>query len=118
MDNMAKTEWKRIRDIIDLNSFNEKDLKALEAYCQAYAKWKRCETILMKEGYTFTTPKGYVQQRPEVSISRDALTSMQAIAKELGFTPASRIRMQKNASEGSSGSSAQGYDQELEDMIN
>lgn len=118
MDNMAKTEWKRVRNIIDTDSFNEKDLKSLEAYCQAYAKWKRCETILMKEGYTFTTPNGYVQQRPEVSISKDALVSMQTIAKELGFTPASRIRMQKNAGEGNGNNSAgQVYDQELEDMI-
>lgn len=116
LDNMAKTEWKRVRELLDHDRFNELDLKALEAYCQAYSKWKRCEIILMKEGYTFKTPKGYVQQRPEVSISRDAFTSMQSIAKELGFTPASRIRMAKNSSEGGSSGSA-GYDQEMENMI-
>lgn len=117
LDNMAKTEWKRVRKIIDLDTFSEMDLKALEAYCQAYAKWKRCEMILMKEGYTFKTPNDYVQQRPEVSISNNALSDMQSIAKELGFTPASRIRMEKNRGEGSGGGGGPGYDQEMEDMI-
>src|SRR5690625_1188958 len=117
MDSMAKTEWKRIREIIDLNTFSEMDLKALEAYCQAYAKWKRCEMILIKEGYTFKTPNGYEQQRPEVSISNNALSDMQGIAKELGFTPASRIRMDKNRGDGASGSGGGETDDELEGMI-
>lgn|SRR5699024_1631155 len=117
LDNMAKTEWKRVVPLIDNNRFTELDLKSLEAYCQAYAKWKRAEMILMKEGYTFETPNGYVQQRPEVSIAKDAFTSMQIIAKELGFTPASRIRMDKNEGEGSGVSKKESYDEEMEDMI-
>ena len=117
LDNMAKTEWKRVVPLIDRNRFTELDLKSLEAYCQAYAKWKRAEMILMKEGYTFETPNGYVQQRPEVSIAKDAFTSMQTIAKELGFTPASRIRMSKNEGDGSGGRKSEGYDDEMEDMI-
>jgi len=117
LDNMAKTEWKRVVPLIDRNRFTELDLKSLEAYCQAYAKWKRAEMILMKEGYTFETPNGYVQQRPEVSIAKDAFTSMQTIAKELGFTPASRIRMDKNEGEGSSGGKKEDHDDEMEDMI-
>lgn len=118
LDNMAKTEWKRVREVIDLNTFSETDLKALEAYCQAYAKWKRCEMTLMKEGYTFTTPNGYEQQRPEVSISNNALSDMQSIAKELGFTPASRIRMEKNKGDGNVGGSGAGTDKEMDNMIN
>jgi len=117
LDNMAKTEWKRVVPLIDRNRFTELDLKSLEAYCQAYAKWKRAEMILMKEGYTFETPNGYVQQRPEVSIAKDAFTSMQTIAKELGFTPASRIRMSKNEGDGTGGRKSEGYDDEMEDMI-
>lgn len=114
---MAKTEWKRVLPLLDHETFSEVDLKSLESYCQAYAKWKRSEQILMKEGYTFETPNGYVQQRPEVSIAKDAFTSMQTIAKELGFTPASRIRMDKNKSDGSGGNGGGKTDEELEDMI-
>ena len=108
--------------LLDLDSFSEVDLKSLETYCQSYAKWKRCETILMKKGYTFVTPNGYEQQRPEVSISKDALTSMQTIAKELGFTPASRIRMDKNKNDGGNGNipshAGKPDDPEMESMIN
>lgn len=118
LDNMAKTEWKRVMPLLDHETFSEVDLKMLEAYCQAYAKWKRCEGVLQKEGYTFETPNGYVQQRPEVSISKDAFTSMQTIAKELGFTPAARIRMDKNKGDASGGSTGgRVHDQEMEDMI-
>ena len=53
---------------------------------------------------------GYIQQRPEVSISNKAQMEMRAWAKELGLTPASRRRMKEaNLNEG--------YDPELEDMI-
>lgn len=122
---MAKTEWKRVMPLLDHSIFSEVDLKILEAYCQAYAKWKRCESILQKKGYTFKTPNGYEQQRPEISISKDAFTSMQIIAKELGFTPASRIRIDKNKSdnqgggEGGAGGAGKGYvhDEEMENMI-
>src|SRR5690625_4630851 len=118
LDNMAKTEWRRVIPLLDKERFNELDLKALEAYCQAYAKWKRAEQALMKHGYTFETPNGYVQQRPEVSIANNALSDMQQIAKELGFTPASRIRMDKNSAESGGGSTGgKVYDEEMEDMI-
>lgn len=117
LDNMAKTEWKRVMPLLDHSTFTDVDLKSLESYCQSYAKWKRTEMILMKEGYTFETPNGYVQQRPEVSISKDAFTSMQTIAKELGFTPASRIRMDKNRGDGSGGNGGGEIDDELNDMI-
>jgi len=73
--------------------------------------------ILMKEGYTFKAPSGYEQQRPEVSISKDALTSMQGISKELGLTPASRIRMGKNRGDASGGDGGGDVDEELNDMI-
>ena len=118
LDPMAKTEWKRIRELVDIETFNEMDLTSLESYCQSYAKWKRCEMVLNKEGLTFKTPNGHIQQRPEVSISNTAFTNMQSIAKELGFTPASRIRMDKNKGvDGSGGKDGDGIDEELENMI-
>lgn len=117
LDNMAKTEWKRILPLLDSETFEDVDLRLLEAYCQAYAKWKRSESILIKKGYTFTTPNGYVQQRPEVAIANKAYGDMQSSAKELGFTPAARIRMDKN--KGDAGrTSEKGSDPEMEDMIN
>lgn len=111
LDDEAKKEWKRIIKELDEDLLTI-DIKALEGYCQSYSKWKQCEEILQKEGYTFTTPNGYVQQRPEIAISNKSISDMRAWAKELGFTPASRSRMNKNNSNNDSND-----DNEMEDMV-
>ncbi|MBE5936038.1 MAG: phage terminase small subunit P27 family [Lachnospiraceae bacterium] len=113
LDDMAKKEWRRLAKLFvaENKEFTDKDLKALEAYCTNYAKWKRCEEILAEYGYTMEVGQnGYVQQRPEVSISNKAQTEMRAWAKELGLTPASRRRMRESIMN-------EGYDPEMEDMI-
>lgn len=98
LDVEAKKEWKRIYKILDSEGieFTPKDSKTLETYCKNYSKWKQCELTLQEEGLTFTTPNGYVQQRPEESISNKAQEKMLQCAKELGLTPAARARMGKN----------------------
>src|SRR5699024_3929312 len=47
----------------------------------------------------------------------NALNDMQSIAKELGFTPASRIRMDKNKGEGGNSGGGKPDDPETEGMI-
>lgn len=93
--------------------FTDSDLKALEGYCQSYSRWKSCEIILQEKGYTFTTPNGYIQQRPEVSISNKALQEIRSWSKELGLTPAARSRMNSN----SNTDKDKDIDEELDDMI-
>lgn len=112
LDEEAKREWKRIVGELEQNGeLKFIDLKSLEGYCQSYSRWKQCENILQTEGLTFTTPNGYVQQRPEVAIANKALAEMRAWTKELGLTPASRLRMSRNDS------NANVDDEEMEDMI-
>lgn len=115
IDEEAKKEWKRIikefEENDDLKTF---DLKALEGYCQSYSRWKQCENVLQTAGLTFTTPNGYVQQRPEVAISNKALAEMRAWTKELGLTPAARARMKKN---NDTGETVDPEEKEMEDMI-
>lgn len=118
LDKVAKSEWKRMIVLLqtDDRDFEEKDLKALEGYCSSYSKWKKCEEILELKGYTFSTPNGYEQQRPEVSIANKAQQEMRAWMKELGLTEASRARMNKNKAV----SSTEGYnseDKEMEEMF-
>lgn len=117
LDDEAKKEWKRItKTLLETIDILELDTKAIEGYCQAYSNWRKCEEILAEKGYTFTTPNGYEQQRPEVSISNKSIENMRAWAKELGFTPAARARMLKNNS--SSISEGQNEDdKEMEDMV-
>lgn len=115
LDKEAQTEWKRVIEELGENTeLKTVDLKALEGYCQSYSKWVSCEKVMQKEGYTFKTPNGYIQQRPEVSISKQALADMRAFQKELGLTPAARSRMNKN---NNSNSTEEDKDEEMEGMI-
>lgn len=101
LDPEAKKEWRRIIKILEdeKRDFTTKDIKALEAYCDSYATWKSNKQIILEEGYTFKTPSGYIQQRPEVSICNKAQQEMRSWMKELGLTEASRARMKKNKAE-------------------
>jgi P27 family predicted phage terminase small subunit len=114
-DDEAKREWKRILNLLEQEQkeFTNKDLKAFEGYCVSYSKWKKCEEIIDEKGFTFTTPNGYEQQRPEVSIANKAQQEMRSWMKELGFTEASRARMNKN----NAVTSSEETDDEMEDMI-
>lgn len=98
LDAEAKKEWKRILKLLEeeKKDFTKKDLKALEGYTVSYSRWKKCENIIDEKGFTFVTPNGYEQQRPEVSIANKAQQEMRSWMKELGLTEASRARMNKN----------------------
>lgn len=102
LDEEAKIEWDRVYKILKKEKieFTPKDLKTLEAYCRNYSKWKECENILLDKGFTFETPNGYVQARPEEAMSNKAQEKMLQCAKELGLTPAARARMGKNIASG------------------
>ena len=99
LDTEAKKEWKRILKLLEeeKKDFTQKDLKALEGYCVNYSKWKKCEQIINDKGFTFETPNGYEQQRPEISIANKAQQEYRSWMKELGLTEASRARMNKNS---------------------
>jgi P27 family predicted phage terminase small subunit len=115
LDEEAIIEWKRIVKLLEKENkdFTSKDVKALEGYCASYSRWKSCELILKKHGYTFITPNGYEQQKPEVAISNKAQQEMRSWMRELGITPASRSRIMKASPQNSDGQ----YDEEMEDMI-
>lgn len=116
LDDEAKKEWKRVYKILSNEGveFAPKDSKTLETYCRNYSKWKQCELIL-QDGLTFQTPNGYLQQRPEESISNKAQEKMLQCAKELGLTPAARARMGKNIASGTEGKTKE--ETEMEELM-
>ena len=98
LDEIASEEWKRVEKLLredENKDFTLKDIKALEAYCTNYSKWKQAEQILIKDGLTFRCDSGYVQQRAEVSIANNAQKEFRAWAGELGLTPKARVKMNK-----------------------
>ena len=115
LNDEVKKEWRAVLKLIDVEEkeLEEKDLRILETYCVNYVKWRKCEVIMDLEGFTFQTPNGYVQQRPEVAIGNKAQERLLAAAKELGLTPASRSRMNRSKVY----EKEEEFDKELEEMI-
>lgn len=98
----AKREWKRITPHLKkLGLISQIDRSALAAYCQAYHRWWEAEALIKEHGLTFTTDKGYVQQRPEVGIASSAMKQMRMFLTEFGLTPSSRTRITAAPSDGS-----------------
>jgi P27 family predicted phage terminase small subunit len=90
----AKREWRIVAPILhDLGLLTKVDRAALEAYCESYSTWRVASEALKKQGQTFTTPNGYVQQRPEIAIANNSLKMMKIFMTEFGLTPASRAKM-------------------------
>jgi P27 family predicted phage terminase small subunit len=99
IDELAKAHWREVvPQLHAMGVLTRIDEDALAAYCQAYARWRRAEEFIQRNGDVFTT-KGddgkikYVQQWPQVSIARHVQMTMLRLQQEFGLTPASRSRI-------------------------
>lgn len=91
---LAKQEWRRVAPVLHkLTLLGKGDIGKLAAYCQAYARWREAERIIDEQGMTFMTDKGYVVQRPEISISKSQATLMRQLGSDFGLDPSSRTRI-------------------------
>jgi P27 family predicted phage terminase small subunit len=99
----AKREWRRIaKELEILGLLTRVDRAALAAYCQCYGRWWQAEKVIQERGFVTEVFRldaegnevtSYLQQRPEVSISRNMLMLMKAFLTEFGMTPAARTRI-------------------------
>lgn len=90
----GKKEWKRIAPrLLKLNLLTEIDYAALAGYCDCYGELKGLRAEIKLYGYTTTTDKGNVVQRPEVGIYNQKLEKMLKFLTEFGMTPSSRARI-------------------------
>ena len=98
LDN-AQREWSRVvAALIVCRVLRPVDEQVLAAYCQAYARWREADEWLTENGSTVVLRDKdglvkYVQQVPQVAISRAERTAMLKAAAELGLTPAARSRV-------------------------
>jgi P27 family predicted phage terminase small subunit len=65
-----------------------------------YSQFRTAQAVLKKEGLTFKTPNGYVQQRPEVAIANKAKEQLRMFFSEFGMNAASRTRVSGNGAGG------------------
>ena len=97
----ARVVWKQMAEKLHrTHLLTSIDGNAFECYCVAVATRRKAQRVLDRKGLTFTAPSGYVQQRPEVSIARQALEDVRRFSAEFGLTPAARARISLPALEG------------------
>jgi P27 family predicted phage terminase small subunit len=97
LNKTAKGEWERVvSELRRLELLSLVDHPSFAAYCQSYGRFVEAEKIIKKQGMTFTTDNGYIQQRPEVGIANKSMEHMKKFAGEFGLTPASRSNLSIN----------------------
>jgi P27 family predicted phage terminase small subunit len=91
----ARGEWVRVAtELVELELLSNLDLVALECYCLAYERMCSAEEALADgNGLTVVTPKGFVQQRAEISILSVARKEVREFLVQFGMSPASRSRV-------------------------
>lgn len=94
---VAKLEWRRIApDLFRKGLLASGETATLAAYCQAFARWREFDQVVTEQGPTFTTEKGYVCQRPEVTLAQKEREAMVKYASYFGLNPSDRIATDEN----------------------
>lgn len=70
------------------------DRALLGRWCQNECRIAELEKTLREMGMTFTTEKGYVCQRPELTMINTIQKTQVRMEAEMGFTPSSRSRIE------------------------
>jgi P27 family predicted phage terminase small subunit len=95
INDYANDEWLKVTRILStLGMLVETDTSVLLAYCNEIGTYFQCCDILKKGGFTFATPNGFEQQRPEVLIGNKALQNAIKLSDKFGFNPAARTKIE------------------------
>lgn len=90
----ARRAWRKVAPVLhNMRVLTDADLHALEAYCVAYARWRKAEDELALGNYVIKTDKGNLVQSPWVGIANKAMDQMRRFMVEFGMTPSSRARV-------------------------
>lgn len=103
---LAVDEWKAIVPLLmDLGVLSQVDGKALAAYCETFAQWRRAmerveelgilveEPIIVGVGENAEVVGTKYKRNPAITIANDNLKLMKSFLVEFGLTPASRGRL-------------------------
>jgi P27 family predicted phage terminase small subunit len=90
----AKTVWGQVADQLkECGILTNIDTPALSLYCEAFAKWKEANEMLVKNGPLYKTKNGHVQPSPFISIAGRYFDQCKAMMSEFGMTPSSRSKV-------------------------
>lgn len=91
---LAKQEWRRIvPELHRLGMLTSIDRNELARYCELWARWREANDVVVDQGMTFTTDKGYVCQRPEMTLSLRLSAELRRLADAFGLNPSARSRI-------------------------
>lgn len=90
----AKRHWPKFaKQLHKVGLLTEADELALEALCEAYARWRDALGQIEEFGPLVKTPNGYPTQSPYLQIANKAFDQFQKMLVEFGLTPSSRTRI-------------------------
>jgi P27 family predicted phage terminase small subunit len=88
---LAAGEWDRVAAILaPTGTVQDLDTVALAAYCQTYQRWREAEAAITTHGAVYHETG---KPNPAVRQSDALLKQLRGLLAELGFTPASRGRL-------------------------
>ncbi len=89
----GKAEWRRVvPELEDIGLLATIDRGVLIRYCQAWADWVEFARLLEKSGKLIRGQKGNLVRNPVWMMKRDAEQAIAELARQLGLTPAARLR--------------------------
>jgi len=90
----GRKEWSRVIKMMNSEGFaGELDRQIIYAYCEAFQEFDELVLKVAKTGPMIKTEKGNYIQSPLLSAKNRASERLVKIAKELGFSPMARARM-------------------------
>jgi P27 family predicted phage terminase small subunit len=102
LDRIAQKEWHRIREAFAAcGRLTQLDESILALYCSAFARWKRAEATLQKDGEVIwleakDTHGNVTHKKPVVNplakIAESAARQVHKFGDALGLSPASRVK--------------------------
>jgi P27 family predicted phage terminase small subunit len=94
LDEIGAAEWRRTgSELLRLRLLSVLDLAVLEAYCDAYSRWRAARAVLATSTLTVKGSHGNPVANPLIRVSEVAAKNMLRSAAELGCTPTARTRL-------------------------
>jgi P27 family predicted phage terminase small subunit len=89
----AKAEWRRVVPVLeDIGFLASIDRGVLIRYCTAWGDWCEFARLLERSGKLIKGQKGNLVRNPLWLMKRDAEQTIADLARQLGLTPAARLR--------------------------
>jgi P27 family predicted phage terminase small subunit len=89
----AKAEWRRIvPQLEEIGLLATIDRGVLVRYCTTWADWQELDRLLQRSGKLIKGQKGNLVRNPLWLMRRDAEQMLADLARQLGLSPAARLR--------------------------